>query len=227
MSMSSSCCGTKPIRAFTRSDSRMLSSPNTRAVPEVGGPKPSSTSSSVVFPAPFLPSTPITSPGSATAVISCSTSFEPNDLLTLSALTTASGILVLPVLVDERDDVFFVELELPGGEHELPDFGLELLAPLRPRRGFRHASGHGHRFAAVAHKNALELEKVIGLGDRHRVDGVLERKLPDRRQGRAGRKLTARDEAPHLIHQLTVDRCPRLRIQDEHRDVDARSPRHV
>src|SRR5690606_5315259 len=155
MSMSSSCCGTKPIRAFTRSESRMLSSPNRRAVPDVGGPKPSSTSSSVVFPAPFLPSTPITSPGSAIAVISRRTSLAPNDLLSLSALTTASGILVLPVFFDERDDVLFVELELPGGEHELPDIGLELLATLCPGRGSRAARGHGHRFAAVAHENAL------------------------------------------------------------------------
>src|SRR5690554_1280103 len=108
----------------------MLSSPNTFALPDVGGPKPSSTSSSVVLPAPFLPSTPITSPGSAAAVISCSARFCPNHLLSPSAMTTASRIVVLPVLVDERDDVLFVELELLRGEHELLDGRVELSAAL-------------------------------------------------------------------------------------------------
>jgi hypothetical protein len=90
---------------------------------------------------------------------------------------------------------------------------------LQPR-GFRFLAaelgGHGHRLAALARENAFGLEQAVGLRDRHRVDGMGNGKLADRRQLVAGLELIARDHPADLIHELAVDRCAGLRIEPEH-----------
>src|SRR5882672_3796939 len=126
MSTSSSCCGTKPIFAFADSDRCMLGSPKTSAVPSLGGLKPSRTSSSVVLPAPFLPSTPITSPISAAAEMPFKTRLASKLLLSPCALTTGCVIGVSPLLVEQIENVAFGYLQLARREHERLDLVVEL-----------------------------------------------------------------------------------------------------
>jgi hypothetical protein len=58
------------------------------------------------------------------------------------------------------------------------------------RRAARALRGDSHRLAAVALEDAFAFEQAVDLRDRHRMDGVLERELADRRQGRARRART-------------------------------------
>src|SRR5690349_7345434 len=138
--MSSSCCGTKPTRALAAPGKRKLSWPNSCTVPAVGAVKPSMSSSSVVLPAPFLPSTPTTSPGSTSSDTSSSTRFAPNDLLSRRAATYGPVIGFLPVISQGFHHLGFAELELTRGEHELLEMGLQVLHAFRGRRlRARHA----------------------------------------------------------------------------------------
>src|SRR6476646_11614210 len=175
--MSSSCCGTNATRLFAPADRSALRSPNISAEPDVGMLKPSSSSSSVVLPAPFLPSTPTMSPGSTSTEMSRSTCLVGKLLLSARALTTACGMLLSPFLVDEIQDVALRELELLRGKHELLGLAIE------PAQSFAQSGlgsrlrGHRHRLAAVTLEQTLGLEQRVRLRDRHRVHRMLDREL--------------------------------------------------
>src|ERR1041384_3284536 len=98
-----------------------------RTVPLVGGVRPSSDSSSVVLPAPFLPSTPMTSPGFTRAVMSVSRSRDWMRLPSERASATTSFMILLPAFAQQRCDVLFVEFELPRGEHQRVHAFVQLL----------------------------------------------------------------------------------------------------
>src|SRR3954469_11345835 len=101
--------------------------------PALGGVKPSMSSSSVVLPAPFLPSTPTTSPGDTSNDKSSITRFGPKDLLRWAACTVTSFIVVLPVAADALHQLRLAQFELFGREHGLLDQRLDLLQSSRQR----------------------------------------------------------------------------------------------
>src|SRR5688572_33472020 len=90
-------------------------------------------SSSVVLPAPFLPSTPITSPGRISKVRSCSTSRGPKVLRNCAACTAGSFIVLLPFAAEEFDHLRLAQLKLFGRQRHLGDQRFDLF----------HASGYG------------------------------------------------------------------------------------
>ena len=91
VSISNNCasCGTIPIRFFTPMGSDTASTPNTRISPEVGSNSVVICLTSVVFPAPFGPSIPRTSPGYASKDMPLFAWTPP--LYRLSSPSTASG----------------------------------------------------------------------------------------------------------------------------------------
>src|SRR5688572_17552633 len=218
-SSSSSCCGTNPTRTFTSPGSATLACPKTCTPPVVGGVNPSISSSKVVLPAPFLPSTPMTSPGATSNDRSRITCFAPKDLPRLVACTAASIIAVLPVLADALDQLRLAQFELFGRQHGLLDQWLDLLQSLGQRRCAARLARDRHRHAAIAFQQALRLQQAVGLGNRHGIHGVFDGQLAHRRQFGAGRQLTARDHAARLLEDLPVDRNAGLRVQYEHADA--------
>src|SRR3954462_66721 len=118
--------------------------------PALGGVKPSMSSSNVVLPAPFLPSTPTTSPGDTWKDRSSSTRFAPKDLLRCAACTIASFIAILPITADALHQFRLAEFELFGREHRLLHQRLNLLQAPRQRRSTASLGGHGHGLAAIA-----------------------------------------------------------------------------
>src|SRR6185295_11001759 len=167
-SSSSSCCGTKPTRDFTAPGSRWLGCPKTLTVPEVGGVNPSISSSSVVLPAPFLPRSPMTSPGATSNDSSSITLLWPNDLLRCDPCTVASAIfLFLPDLADRLQQVRLAQFELFGRQHRLFEQWPDLLQAAGKLRGVLRAVRDGHGPPAIALEQPLGLEQAVGLGYRH------------------------------------------------------------
>src|SRR5690349_23653476 len=107
-------------------------------------------SSNVVLPAPFLPRTPITSPGATWNDRFSMTCFGPNDLLRPVAYTADSIIAVLPFLADALDQFCLAQFELFRREHGLLHERLYLLQALGQRRCAARLAGHRHRPAAIA-----------------------------------------------------------------------------
>src|SRR5690606_31942054 len=128
-----------------------------------GGPKPSRSSSSVVLPAPFLPSTATTSPASALTEMPSSTCFEPMLLPSASARTIGSAIVALPTFFDQRLDLLGLELELPCREHEPVDFVLDLAQAVAQRRLRPRPLRDRHGLAAVANEHAFRFEQRVRL----------------------------------------------------------------
>src|SRR5262245_12434947 len=215
-SSSSSCCGTKPTRTLTSPGNATLGWPKSCTPPPDGGVNPSMSSSSVVLPAPFLPSTPITSPGDTSNDRSSSTRLAPNDLLRWDACTADSIIAVLPILADALDQLRLAQFELFRREHALLDQRLDLLKPLRQRRCSARLAGHRHRPAAIALQQAFGFQQAVGLRNRHRIHGVPDGELAHRGQLGAGCELAARHHAARLLEDLAVDRNAGVGIQYEH-----------
>ncbi len=74
-----------------------LSWPQSATLPLLAGENPSEISSSVVLPAPFFPSTPMTLPAATFAEMSLSTCLESNDLPTLRAARIDSVMSPSPI----------------------------------------------------------------------------------------------------------------------------------
>src|SRR5688572_28811194 len=129
-------------------------------------------SSSVVFPAPFFPSTPITSPDFTSKVRSCNTSREPNDLRSCEACTAGSFIVLLPFAAEQSYDFRLAQLKLSGGQCDLRDQWLDLFEPPGYGRLRARPAGHGHRLAAVVFQQALRLQQAVSLGNRPRIHRV-------------------------------------------------------
>src|ERR1700690_2578646 len=98
---------------------RQLSCPKTRTSPSVGSVKPSMSSSRVVLPAPFLPNTPTTSPGSTLNESSCSTRVAPYALPRCDASTVVFFISVLPFAAQRLGKLALGQLQLPRRQHQL------------------------------------------------------------------------------------------------------------
>src|SRR6187401_2750180 len=167
-------------------DMRRLSSPNTWIPPDVGGVNPSMTSSNVVLPAPFLPSTPTTSPGETSNEMSFKTCLVPKALPSPDAATVLV-IVFLPFLANGLHEFRFAQLKLFGGHHGLFDQRPYLLQPLRQLRVVLRLARHGHGSAAIALEQPFRLENAVGARDGHRVDRVADRKVAHRRQRGAWR----------------------------------------
>src|SRR5689334_14102287 len=109
-------------------------------------------SSSVVLPAPFLPSTPTTSPGDTPKDRSCSTRFGPNILPRCDASMVELFICFLPLATQGFRELRFAQLQLPRGQHDLIDERIELFQTFVQRalasRGAPRRADNRHRFAA-------------------------------------------------------------------------------
>ena len=205
------------MRALAAADICSASSPNTATLPRVGGLKPSSVSSSVVLPAPFLPSTPMMSPGNTSADTSVERSLRAEELRHVASRHYRfSASFFSHWSPTQGQQLFLADLELPRRQHELRGGRLELLQALRQRRLIAPPRGHAHRLAALPLEQALSLEQGIRLRDRHRIHGVQLGELAHRGQLRAGRELAAGDEARDLLDELPIDRRAGLWIQHEH-----------
>src|SRR5690606_24285640 len=212
----SSCCGTNPTFVLTDAGIRKLSCPKTSTVPALAGVKPRISSSKVVLPAPFLPSTPTTSPGSISNERSARTVLRLKDLLRPRATTCGPVIVLLPLGFERFDDIVDADLELLRREHERVELRVELLHSRGKRRLRVALLGNGHRLPAVALEDTFGLEQRVDLRDRHRIDRVLERELSNRRQLGPRRELPARDHAADLLEQLPIDRHTGMRLQRKH-----------
>src|SRR6185295_5343941 len=152
-----------------------------RTLPVLAGVNPSISSSSVVLPAPFLPSTPTTSPGCTANDTPSSTRFGPKDLPSFSALTWALVIGFTPLLSQGPHDLAFGQLQLASRQHEMVEGRLDLLEPLRCRAIAARLRGDGHRLAAMAFEQPFRLEQAVCARDRHRVDRMRQRQIAHRR----------------------------------------------
>src|SRR3970282_2986035 len=68
----------------------------------------------------------------------------------------------------------------------------------------------------MALEPAVGFEQRIGFRDRHRIYGVLERKLTHGRQRGARRELTTGDQTRDLLDELPIDRDSGLGLEHEH-----------
>src|SRR5262245_12107249 len=117
-------------------------------------------SSSVVLPAPFFPSTPTTSPGATPHEMSGRTGFIPNSLLRFDASTVALFIVLLPFLADRLHDLRLAQLKLFAREHELLDQGPDVLQPFRRQRVVPRLAGDRHRHSAMTFEQPFRLEQA-------------------------------------------------------------------
>src|SRR5688572_19187079 len=105
-------------------------------------------SRSVVLPAPFLPSTPTTSPGEMPNERSCSTSFGPKDLLRcVASAVVALFIGFLPLATQGFRELRLAQFKLPRGQHHLVDERIDLLQPFRKLRMVPGLARDRHRLA--------------------------------------------------------------------------------
>ena len=215
-SSSSSCCGTKPTRALTSPGRLQLSCPKTRTPPLLGGVNPSMSSSSVVFPAPFLPSTPMTSPGATLERQVTDHLLRAEGLAEIRGLARPrSFIVLLPFVRRLLTSSASLNWSCLAASTVCSTSGSTCCSRLAARCVARLARDR-HRLAAISFEQALRLQQAVGLGNRHGIHGVCDGQLAHRRQLGAGRELAARDHAPHLLDDLAVDRNAGLRVEYEH-----------
>ena len=160
----------------------------------------------VVLPVPFFPSRPTTEPVGIASDTWSRTRLESKDLLTLLRVRTNSLTLtLLESGLNQRQNLFGRQAGISALFDEAADETDHFVAidglPLT-----QGPPDDAHPLPADQFDDAVPLQKRIGLGNGHRVDGQLARHLADRREKLAGSQPPGRDLRPDLVQELPINR---------------------